>query len=179
MLVSEFRTNLKEIRRQIFYFAHKYAKQMEGNYKACFSYALKMQWACYNEALKKPVELQGSPKQIAWAEDIRKNKILAPLWERSATVAQEIEPSEDILLSLEKRFKFIKLLRTQKSAKWWISSRFDGVRDIARTICFTNRKPKEERIYSFGKYYNPDYYRLVDGQFVECDFRGEIKKKRA
>lgn len=92
----------QEIRKKVFMRAHRYAKRMEGDYKACFAYALKMQWACFKEAFSEPVQLEGSPKQIAWAEDLRKDTIASPLWENSATIGDEIEPSEDILLSLEK-----------------------------------------------------------------------------
>lgn len=170
----------QEIRKKVFMRAHRYAKRMEGDYKACFVYALKMQWACFKEALKEPAKLEGSPKQIAWAEDMRKEKILAPLYEDFVTTSDEITEQEDIFRNLKKKKEFIQLLRTQKSAKWWISARFDNVVNIARSIIFTNReKDEEKRIYSFGKYYNPDCFRLIDGQFVQCDMWGKVIKKRA
>ena len=170
----------QEIRKKVFMRAHRYAKRMEGDYKACFVYALKMQWACFKEALKEPEQLEGSPKQIAWAEDMRKEKILAPLWEDFVTTSSEITEQEDTFRDLKKKQEFIRLMRTQKSAKWWISTRFDNVVNIARSIIFTNReKDEEKRIYSFGKYYNPDCFRLIDGQFVQCDMWGKVIKKRA
>lgn len=168
----------QEIRKQVFFRAHRYAKRMKGDYKACFAYALKMQWACFKEALKEPKKLEGSPKQIAWAEDMRKEKILEPLWEELVTTSDEITEQEDVFRDLKKKKEFIYLMRTQKSAKWWISVRFDSVADIAREIILRNREKNEEkRIYSFGKYYNPDYYLLIDGQFVECDMWGKVKKR--
>src|SRR5690554_3134966 len=58
--------------RKIMVRAHALAKQMEGDYQARLALGLRMAWAeTKNKEETEVKELTGSPKQIAWAEDIR------------------------------------------------------------------------------------------------------------
>lgn len=164
-----------EIRKQVFFRAHRMAKRMEGDYKACFAYCLKMQWACFKEATAELPELEGSPKQIAWANDIRDNLILDPLFEIHLAGSTAIEFADDTFANLENKKAFIHLLRTQKSAKFWISCNWENVQEIAFQMW--RARKDTDYIFAFGKSYNPDYYRLIDGQFVNCDMWGEIRKR--
>lgn len=56
LIMKESIENLNEIiltKKEIFRTAHRYAKKMEGDYKACFAYALKYTYACLKACKKK------------------------------------------------------------------------------------------------------------------------------
>jgi hypothetical protein len=67
--------------------------------------------------------LTGSPKQIAWAEDIRRG-LLAE--------AHELPVGKKQLPVYEKRAQ--QLVMSQSSAKWWIENRGRDTRETLRTL---------------------------------------------
>jgi len=113
------------MRRNIMKRAHQIAKNLEGDYRARMSLALRQAWKEVKKVDKKVelVRLTGTEKQIAWAEDIRK---------------ANISHSQDCLQGFELRAargddfpeiraalqKAIDGLMTQPTeAKWWIEHR--------------------------------------------------------
>lgn len=57
--------------------AHQVARMMTGDYQARLRYGLKVAWAEYRWETGKVQypDLQGTEKQVAWAEDIRRRQI--------------------------------------------------------------------------------------------------------
>ena len=61
--------------REIMKRAHEIARNLEGDYRARMSLALRIAWE--EEKGMKEVKLYGSEKQVKWAKDIRENLQLA------------------------------------------------------------------------------------------------------
>jgi hypothetical protein len=79
--------------------------------------------------------LNGSPKQIAWAESIRLEKISAVRERFDSILKQHPESSEKEKAEFEaKKSEAIEWMKNQISAKFWIDNRFADDREFCRMI---------------------------------------------
>lgn len=77
------------------------------------------------------VELQGSEKQIGWAESVRVEKI--------ANAEKELEVCKDKAMVA----KFMAWLKAQNVAGWWIDHRYDNTRSLCREFMANAKKVEE------------------------------------
>lgn len=77
------------------------------------------------------VELQGSEKQIGWAESVRIEKI--------ANAEKELEVCKDKAMVA----KFMAWLKAQNVAGWWIDHRYDNTRSLCREFMANAKKVEE------------------------------------
>jgi len=98
-------------RAEIMRRAHEIARQMEGDYRARLVYGLRQAW---REARRPALpELQGTPRQVAWAVDIRDAFLRdAEDQVRAGRAYAEIALERARLLAAR-----------VTSAKWWIEHR--------------------------------------------------------
>jgi len=82
----------------------------------------KMEKAAQTNSDANMAELEGSPKQIAWAEDIR-NKILPAIAEMQKKIDEGKGTSELYIKQRDAMQAAINEVRGQSSAKWWIDHR--------------------------------------------------------
>lgn len=101
---------------------------------------------------QKLVELVGSPKQIAWAEDIRKNMI-----SYLSALVRKYE-AEDRPARAEKRAKDMEILSNIKEASWFIKNRSYAVystnydsNDLSELMANRNEMNLYERIHKYVK----------------------------
>lgn len=107
--------------------AHKMAKEIKAQYpEVDYKFQLGLCLAyLHEEGEKEMVELQGTEKQVAWAEKIRAEQINSlefSLKEFKANVetAKFKEAPMQIISKIELSLEEIK---TKDSAKWWIDNR--------------------------------------------------------
>lgn len=77
------------------------------------------------------VELQGSEKQIGWAESVRVEKI--------ANAEKELAVCKDKAMVA----KFMAWLKAQNVAGWWIDHRYDNTRSLCREFMANAKKVEE------------------------------------
>jgi hypothetical protein len=116
------------------------------------SSGLKKAWEEAKTMEQKLVELVGSPKQIAWAEDIRKNMI-----SYLSALVRKYE-SEDRPARAEKRAKDMEILSNIKEASWFIENRSYAVystnydsNDLSELMANRNEMNLYERIHKYAK----------------------------
>ena len=106
------------MKRNIMRRAHQIAKNLEGDYRARMSLALRQAW----KEVKKVelVKLTGTEKQIAWAEEIRKANIshLQDCLEGFELRAARGDDFPEIRATLQKAIEGLMTQPTE--AKWWI-----------------------------------------------------------
>lgn len=120
------KATLSEIMRR----AHQLAKQMEGDYQARLALGLRIAWAEYKggaEVEKGFPQMEGSEKQVKWAEDIR--AALARCWEE---LMQEYGEAPEIVQ------KYMEGELNQTKAKYFIevwryATRFNRY-DLAKVL---------------------------------------------
>lgn len=94
------------------------------------------------------VELVGTEKQVAWAEDIRKQ-----FYESVERITKVLERHPDLFegedISKEEYFFIAEKLKKEESAKLWINYRFFKGIDFAEEMKFEKMEKalKEEGIY--------------------------------
>jgi len=102
--------------------AHQIAKNLEGDYRARMSLALRQAWKEVKKVNKKVelVRLTGTEKQIAWAEDIRKANIshLQDCLKDFELRAARGDDFPEIRATLQKAIEGLMTQPTE--AKWWI-----------------------------------------------------------
>jgi len=105
--------------------AHQIAKNLEGDYRARMSLALRQAWKEVKKVDKKVelVRLTGTEKQIAWAEDIRKANIshLQDCLQGFELRAARGDDFPEIRATLQKAIDGLMTQPTE--AKWWIEHR--------------------------------------------------------
>lgn len=113
---------------------------------------LKKAWEEAKTMEQKLVELVGSPKQIAWAEDIRKNMI-----SYLSALVRKYE-AEDRPARAEKRAKDMEILSNIKEASWFIENRSYAVystnydsNDLSELMANRNEMNLYERIHKYVK----------------------------
>ena len=113
------------MRRNIMKRAHQIAKNLEGDYRARMSLALRQAWKEVKKVDKKVelVRLTGTEKQIAWAEDIRKANIshLQDCLQGFELRAARGDDFPEIRAALQKAIDGLMTQPTE--AKWWIEHR--------------------------------------------------------
>lgn len=116
------------------------------------SSGLKKAWEEAKTMEQKLVELVGSPKQIAWAEDIRKNMI-----SYLSALVRKYE-AEDRPARAEKRAKDMEILSNIKEASWFIENRSYAVystnydsSDLSELMANRNEMNLYERIHKYVK----------------------------
>lgn len=109
---------------QILKKAHEIAKTLEGNYCARLSYSLKLVYSNIKKGAVKMIELVGSEKQVAWANEIRNSNIATlenEVTEFKARGARESFDYSVIIGKIEKAIEDIK--NSKPEAKWWIENK--------------------------------------------------------
>ena len=116
------------------------------------SSGLKKAWEEAKTMEQKLVELVGSPKQIAWAEDIRKNMI-----SYLSALVRKYE-AEDRPARAGKRAKDMEILSNIKEASWFIENRSYAVystnydsSDLSELMANRNEMNLYERIHKYVK----------------------------
>jgi hypothetical protein len=101
--------------------AHQIAKNLEGDYRARMSLALRQAWR--EEKKVELVKLTGTEKQIAWAEEIRKVNIsyLQDSLKDFELRAARGDDFPEIRATLQKAIEGLMAQPTE--AKWWIEHR--------------------------------------------------------
>ena len=100
---------------------------------------------CYREERTKAVEerfgislptLKGTPKQVAWAEDIRRDKLVKAAEQMAKFISSA--PADTPAETLEETNRLLQTafhrLAEQTSAKWWIENRHRAPRDMMREM---------------------------------------------
>ena len=142
---------------------------------AKWSEALKLAWAIVKGLVKeveKMVELKGTPKQVAWAEDTRK-RVIPVLDEIFGAIKPRIESSKSEWRRQQAVFfeQIINRIKTIESAKWWIENygvhlerKADKYEDADKVLYFSQDVFKSiaqelglvvavETFYKFGEEY--------------------------
>lgn len=175
LIMKESIEKLNEIiltKKEIFRTAHRYAKKMEGDYKACFAYALKYTYACL-KACKEKAALKGSLKQVAWATEIRDNISYRNIMLRIDRPSSDNEEYKDIVKKLE----FIKILNSIENASVIICLAYQAIDSWYASI--RRYKNKKNKVIEIGKKFNPNYF-IIDeqGRFLQCEWGGTLYKKQ-
>lgn len=158
-------------KKEIFKTAHRYAKKMEGDYKACFAYALKYTYACL-KACKEKVALKGSPKQVEWATEIRESMSYRNIMLRIDRPSSDNEEYKDIAKKLE----FIQTLNSIENASVIICLAYQAIDSWYASI--RRYKNGKNKVIKMGKQFNPNYFVIIDGKFLQCEWNGAIYKKQ-
>lgn len=69
-------------------------------------------------------KLVGSPKQIAWAETIRKDALVSNAIDESRFYALPVDIQSARRSSFDASVAALKQLETETSARWWIDNRY-------------------------------------------------------
>lgn len=175
LVIKESMEELNKIiltKKEIFRTAHRYAKKMEGDYKACFAYALKYTYACL-KACKEKVALKGSPKQVSWATEIRNNISYRNIMLR---VDRPSTSWNEEYTDIVKKLEFIKILNSIENAGVIICLAYQAIDSWYASIRrYRNGKNK---VIEIGKQFNPNYFVIVDGKFLQCEWGGTLYKKQ-
>lgn len=157
-------------KREIFWLAHRYARRLEGNYRARFSWSLRYIYKCIRMINSKSIELKGSPKQIKWATEIRNNfDFKAILFERYL--------DDDAYKTFENKILFIKLIKNVENSSFLIAMDQDtpayGFRQVVRYL------NKKTNVIEVGKFYDPSYFVLDEkNRLLQCEFNGVLRKNQ-
>ena len=115
------------MKRNLMMRAHELARNLEGDYRARMSLALRQAWK--EEKEMEMVKLVGTEKQVAWAEDIRRENIeylekrIQNFERRAAATGQEFP---EVIAHFNQCITEFKTLDKFASAKWWIEHRNCG-----------------------------------------------------
>jgi len=131
------RATLSRIMRR----GHEVARKLEGNYQARLSYGLKVAWAEYKGG-KETAKLNGSAKQISWAEKIR-DKMIQGL-EELKTAEEYMRYYFDRSITEEEIQTTIEYLNSVDDARFFIDNRSEKGTDIV--ILVENMKKAEEAL---------------------------------
>lgn len=159
-------------KKEIFKTAHRYAKKMEGDYKACFAYALKYTYACL-KACKEKVALKGSPKQVTWATEIRDNISYRNIMLR---VDRPSTSWNEEYTDIVKKLEFIKILNSIENASVIICLAYEAIDSWYASI--RRYRSGRDKVIEIGKKINPNYFVIVNGKFLQCEWNGAIYKKQ-
>lgn len=108
---------MKNVMRRAWEIAREGVKKFGGKVKEYFAQALHMAWAEIKKGVSDMVELQGSEKQVKWANDIRNkavemlNDVLAFVTKFEAQAPERVDGLTNEVLS----WKTVKLLPNQKA----------------------------------------------------------------
>lgn len=161
---------MKLTKREIFWLAHKYAKRLEGDYKARFNWSLKFIYDCIKLINSENVELKGSPKQIKWANEIRENfDFKAILFERYR--------GDDTYHTFDNKVLFINLVKNTENASFIISMYLESPASCFRK--YYRYINGESKIIEIGKEYVENFF-IIDekGRFLQCEWNGTLHKKQ-
>jgi hypothetical protein len=119
------------MKRNLMKRAHEIARSLKGDYRARMSMALRQAWK-EERGMKITLEniikiedlpkLEGTPKQVAWAEEIRKDNFNIIITERCVPRMKDNEgslPSQFIPVYLAAKKVF---LEAPTNAAWWVEN---------------------------------------------------------
>lgn len=161
---------MKLTKREIFWLAHKYAKRLEGDYKARFNWSLKYIYNCIKLINSKNIELKGSPKQVKWANEIRENfDFKAILFERYM--------DDNTYHSFNNKILFINLIKNTENASFIIAMYFQTP---ATWFCeYVRYINGETKVMEVGKEYDSSFFTIDEqGRFLQCEWNGTLRKKQ-
>lgn len=144
--------------------AHKIAKELVGDYSVRLSIALKMVWAEIKKGVKKMVELVGTEKQIAWAEDIRSNYLETLERIIEGVKAEDIKSIKLIWRECKEEISSkIKDKTTPEVAK----AALEIIMEIKNKIENTDSAKKFIEVYNSHRYFAPHEINTINilGQF--------------
>lgn len=118
----------KKTLRQVMKRAHELAKKMIGDYAARLALALKIAWKEVKEMAEKMI---GTPKQVAWAKDIRDRAIQLieeEIKNEEWYIPQLRNDEEHILKEVKENIRKLtrakERIMNEKRAKWFIENRW-------------------------------------------------------
>lgn len=154
---------MKLTKKEIFRLAHRYAKRLEGDYKARFTWALKYVYKCI-ELINTKVELKGSPKQIKWANEIRNSFDYKG-------ILFECYVDYDEYRTFENMVEFIKAVNTIENASVIICLAYQTPAGWFTYIL--RYKQGKKKLIEIGKEFNPNFF-IIDeqGRYIQTDWRG-------